>query len=129
MAQKSQTGGTEKNGSSLPYCKRDFKEGALQWVTEPPQGRVLLVLSMDNTCPSSSFDMDLCAEKLQSLGVQVPADPWRRLLQEGVLRPEVRRYLFYSSRAFQIAMAVVFYICLWTNLYSTLQLSPLGRYW
>ncbi|XP_019140548.1 transmembrane protein 268 isoform X2 [Corvus cornix cornix] len=131
MAQKSQTGGTEKNGSSLPYCKRDFKEGALQWVTEPPQGRVLLVLSMDNTCPSSSFDMDLCAEKLQSLGVQVPADPWRRLLQEGVLRPEVRRYLFYSSRAFQIAMAVVrvFYISLWTNLYSTLQLSPLGRYW
>ncbi|XP_019140550.1 transmembrane protein 268 isoform X4 [Corvus cornix cornix] len=93
MAQKSQTGGTEKNGSSLPYCKRDFKEGALQWVTEPPQGRVLLVLSMDNTCPSSSFDMDLCAEKLQSLGVQV------------------------------------FYISLWTNLYSTLQLSPLGRYW
>lgn len=38
---------------------------------------------------------------------QVPADPWRRLLQEGVLRPEVRRYLFYSSRGFQIAMAVV----------------------
>ncbi|KAM4761243.1 transmembrane protein 268 isoform 2-T4 [Cyanocitta cristata] len=129
MAQKSQTGGTEKNGSSLPYCKSDFKEGALQWVTEPPQGRVLLVLSMDNTCPSSSFDMDLCAEKLQSLGVQVPADPWRRLLQEGVLRPEVRRYLFYSSRGFQIAMAVVFYISLWTNFYSTLQLSPLGRYW
>ncbi|NXY53942.1 TM268 protein, partial [Callaeas wilsoni] len=36
---------------------------------------------------------------------------------------------FYSSRGFQIAMAVVFYISLWTNLYSTLQLSPLGHYW
>ncbi|XP_063265300.1 transmembrane protein 268 isoform X3 [Prinia subflava] len=71
MAQKNQTGGTENNESSLLYCKSDFKEGALQWVTEPPQGRVLLVLRMDNTCPSSSFDMDLCAQKLQSLGVQV----------------------------------------------------------
>ncbi|XP_039575867.1 transmembrane protein 268 isoform X2 [Passer montanus] len=128
MAQKSQTGGTEKNGSSLLYSKSDFKEGALQWVTEPPQGRVLLVLSMDNTCPSSSFDMDLCADKLQSLGIQVPMDLWRRLIQEGVLRPEVRRYLFYSSRGFQIAMAV-FYISLWTNLYSTLQLSSLGHSW
>lgn len=38
---------------------------------------------------------------------QVPMDPWKRLIQEGVLRPEVRRYLFYSSRGFQIAMAVV----------------------
>ncbi|RMB93499.1 hypothetical protein DUI87_30197 [Hirundo rustica rustica] len=129
MAQKSQTGGTEKNDSSLLYCKSDSKDGALQWVTEPPQGRVLLVLSMDNTCPTSSFDMDLCAQKLQSLGVQVPMDPWRRLIQEGVLRPQVRRYLFYSSRGFQIAMAVVFYISLWTNLYSTLQLCSLGHSW
>lgn len=38
---------------------------------------------------------------------QVPMDPWKRLIQEGVLRPEVRRYLFYNSRGFQIAMAVV----------------------
>ncbi|NXS35405.1 TM268 protein, partial [Pomatostomus ruficeps] len=35
----------------------------------------------------------------------------------------------YSSRGFQIAMAVVFYIFLWTNLYSTLQLGSLGHYW
>ncbi|KAM3660174.1 transmembrane protein 268 isoform 2-T3 [Ammospiza maritima maritima] len=93
MAQKSQTGGTEKNGSSLLYSKNDLKEGAPQWVPEPPQGQVLLVLSMDNTCPSSSFDMDLCADKLQSLGIQV------------------------------------FYISLWTNLYSTLQLCSLGHSW
>ncbi|XP_063265299.1 transmembrane protein 268 isoform X2 [Prinia subflava] len=129
MAQKNQTGGTENNESSLLYCKSDFKEGALQWVTEPPQGRVLLVLRMDNTCPSSSFDMDLCAQKLQSLGVQVPMDPCRRLLQEGLLRPPVRRYLFYSSRGFQMAMAGVFYISLWTNLYCTLQLCSLGHSW
>ncbi|OWK50362.1 Transmembrane protein C9orf91 [Lonchura striata] len=48
---------------------------------------------MDNTCPTSSFDMDLCADKLQSLGIQV------------------------------------FYISLWTNLYSTLQLCSLGHSW
>ncbi|NXP68487.1 TM268 protein, partial [Chloropsis cyanopogon] len=36
---------------------------------------------------------------------------------------------FYSSRGFQIAMAMVFYISLWTNLYSTLQLSSLGHSW
>ncbi|KAM4889881.1 transmembrane protein 268 [Sylvia borin] len=129
MAQKSQAEGTERNESSLQYCKRDLKEGALQWVTEPPQGRLLLVLSVDNTCPTSSFDMDLCARKLQALGVQVPMDAWKRLIQEAVLRPEVRRFLFYSSRGFQIAMAVVFYISLWTNLYSTLQLCSLGRSW
>ncbi|XP_063030747.1 transmembrane protein 268 isoform X1 [Melospiza melodia melodia] len=129
MAQKSQTGGTEKNGSSLLYSKNDLKEGALQWVPEPPQGQVLLVLSLDNTCPSSSFDMDLCADKLQSLGIQVPMDPWRRLIQEGVLSPRVRQYLFYSSRGCQIAMAMVFYISLWTNLYSTLQLCSLGHSW
>lgn len=42
------------------------------WVlADPPQGQVLLVLSMDNTCPTSSFDMDLCAQKLQALGLQV----------------------------------------------------------
>ncbi|XP_066188568.1 transmembrane protein 268 isoform X1 [Sylvia atricapilla] len=129
MAQKSQAEGTERNESSLQYCKSELKEGALQWVTDPPQGRLLLVLSVDNTCPTSSFDMDLCARKLQALGVQVPMDAWKRLIQEAVLRPEVRRFLFYSSRGFQIAMAVVFYISLWTNLYSTLQLCSLGHSW
>lgn len=34
-----------------------------------------MVLSMDNTCSAASFDMELCAEKLQSLGVQVSSSP------------------------------------------------------
>lgn len=34
-------------------------------------------------------------------------DQWRRLIQDAVLKPEVRRYMFYSSRIFQIAIAVV----------------------
>ena len=38
---------------------------------------------------------------------QVAADQWRRLIQDAVLKPEVRRYMFYNSRAFQIAIAVV----------------------
>ncbi|NWV42790.1 TM268 protein, partial [Grantiella picta] len=36
---------------------------------------------------------------------------------------------FYSSRGFQIAMAMVLYICLWTNLYSMLQLCSVGHHW
>ncbi|KFV45279.1 Transmembrane protein C9orf91, partial [Tyto alba] len=35
----------------------------------------------------------------------------------------------YNSRVFQIAMAVVFYMALWTNIYSTVQLCSFGRYW
>ncbi|XP_009474542.1 PREDICTED: transmembrane protein C9orf91 homolog [Nipponia nippon] len=130
MAHKSQAGGIEKNGSlsSILYCKNDLKEGSLQWVKEPLDGQVLMVLSMDN-CSAISFDMELCAEKLKSLGVQVAADQWRRLIQDAVLKPEVRRYMFYNSRAFQIAIAVIFYMSLWTNIYSTVQLCSFGRYW
>ncbi|KFQ21566.1 Transmembrane protein C9orf91, partial [Merops nubicus] len=35
----------------------------------------------------------------------------------------------YNSRAFQIAIAVVFYVSLWTNIYSTVQLCSFGRSW
>ncbi|XP_032867946.1 transmembrane protein 268 isoform X2 [Tyto alba] len=95
MAHKSQTDGIEKNGSpsSVLYCKSDLKEGSLQWVKEPLNGQVLMVLSTDNNCSATSFDMELCAEKLKSLGVQV------------------------------------FYMALWTNIYSTVQLCSFGRYW
>ncbi|XP_038020944.1 transmembrane protein 268 isoform X2 [Anas platyrhynchos] len=96
---------------------------------DPPNGQVLMVLSMDNNCSATSFDMELCAEKLKSLGVQVAADEWRTLIQEAILKPEVRRYMFYNSRAFQIAIAVIFYVSLWTNIYSTVQLCSFGRYW
>uniref|UniRef100_A0A663ND15 Transmembrane protein 268 n=1 Tax=Athene cunicularia TaxID=194338 RepID=A0A663ND15_ATHCN len=102
----------------------------LLWaLAEPLNGQVLMVLNMDNNCSATSFDMELCAEKLKSVGVQVAADRWRRLIQDAVLKPEVRRYMFYNSRAFQIAIAVVFYVSLWTNIYSTVQLCSFGRYW
>ncbi|XP_051492813.1 transmembrane protein 268 isoform X3 [Apus apus] len=109
MAHKSQDDETEKNGSfpSILYCKNDLKEGSLQWVKDPLNGQVLMVLSMDNNCSATSFDMEFCAEKLKSLGVQVATDQWRRLIQDAVLKPEVRRYLFYNSRAFQIVIAVI----------------------
>ncbi|NXI68939.1 TM268 protein, partial [Anseranas semipalmata] len=35
----------------------------------------------------------------------------------------------YNSRVFQIAIAVIFYMSLWTNIYSTVQLCSFGRYW
>ncbi|XP_069729230.1 transmembrane protein 268 isoform X2 [Phaenicophaeus curvirostris] len=97
--------------------------------TEPVNGQVLMVLSMDNNCSATSFDMELCAEKLKSFGVQVAADQWIRLIQDAVLKPEVRQYMFYNSRVFQIVIAVVFYLSLWTNIYSTVQLWSFGRYW
>ncbi|XP_065593688.1 transmembrane protein 268 isoform X1 [Cyrtonyx montezumae] len=131
MACNSQTGGTEKNSSlsSILCCKSDLKEGSLQWAKEPRNGQVLMVLSMDNTCSATSFDMELCAEKLQSLGVQAAAGEWRQLIEEAVLKPEVRRYLFYNSRASQIAIAVIFYMSLWINIYTTVQLCSFGQYW
>ncbi|XP_071622369.1 transmembrane protein 268 [Heliangelus exortis] len=131
MAHKSQECETENNVSypSILYSKREVKEGSLQWVKEPLNGQVLMVLSMDNNCSATSFDMELCAEKLKSLGVQVAEDQWRRLIQDAVLKPEVRRYMFYNSRVLQIAMAMVFYVSLWTNIYSTVQLWSFGRYW
>ncbi|XP_010213734.1 PREDICTED: transmembrane protein C9orf91 homolog isoform X2 [Tinamus guttatus] len=92
-------------------------------------GQVLMVLSMDNNCSATSFDMELCTEKLKSLGVQVAVDQWRSLLQDAVLKPEVRRYMFYNSRAFRMAIAMIFYMSLWTNIYSTVQLCSFGRYW
>ncbi|XP_064027053.1 transmembrane protein 268 [Pogoniulus pusillus] len=131
MAHNSQAGGADKNESltSILYSKSDLKEGSLQWVKESLNGQVLMVLSMDNNCSTTSFDMELCTEKLKSLGVQVAGDQWRRLLQDAVLKPEVRRYMFYNSSAFQIAVAVVFYVSLWTNIYSTVQLCSFGHYW
>ncbi|XP_062446929.1 transmembrane protein 268 isoform X4 [Rhea pennata] len=131
MAYKSQTGEIEKN-SSLPSifcCKSDLNEGSLQWAKEPRNGQVLMVLSMGNNCSATSFDMELCAEKLKSLGIQVAGDRWSRLIQDAVLKPQVRRYMFYNSRAFQIAIAVIFYVSLWTNIYSTIQLYSFGRSW
>uniref|UniRef100_A0A8C7EC95 Transmembrane protein 268 n=1 Tax=Nothoprocta perdicaria TaxID=30464 RepID=A0A8C7EC95_NOTPE len=102
----------------------------LLWaLADPCNGQVLMVLNMDNNCSTTSFDVELCAEKLKSLGVQVAVDQWRSLLQDAVLKPEVRRYMFYNSRAFQIAMAMIFYMSLWTNIYSTVQLCSFGRYW
>uniref|UniRef100_A0A8C8SP21 Transmembrane protein 268 n=1 Tax=Pelusios castaneus TaxID=367368 RepID=A0A8C8SP21_9SAUR len=92
-------------------------------------GQVLLVLTANNTCLSTSFDMELCAAKLKTLGIQMTMDQWRSLIQNAILKPEVRRYMFYNSRAFGIAIAVIFYISLWANIYSTMQLYSFGCHW
>uniref|UniRef100_A0A8C3RSE0 Transmembrane protein 268 n=1 Tax=Chelydra serpentina TaxID=8475 RepID=A0A8C3RSE0_CHESE len=92
-------------------------------------GQVLLVLTASNTCSSTFFDMELCAEKLKTFGIQLTMDQWRNLIQNAILEPEVRRYMFYNSRAFGIAIAAIFYISIWANIYSTMKLYSFACHW
>ncbi|XP_025915377.1 transmembrane protein 268 isoform X1 [Apteryx mantelli] len=138
MAYKSQTGGIEKN-SSLPSifcCKSDLNEGSLQWAKEPLNGQVLMVLSMDNNCSATSFDMELCAEKLKSLGVQVNCNNLGLNHHEDTCSAfcigsggsgsveQVNSGCCSEARSEEI-----FYMSLWTNIYSTVQLYSFGHYW
>ncbi|XP_006137245.2 transmembrane protein 268 isoform X1 [Pelodiscus sinensis] len=130
MACESQPAGTEKQdptSASLFYYGTQASD--LHWGKEPHNGQVLLVLTANNTCSSTSFDMELCAEKLKTFGIQMPVDQWKSLIQNAILDPEVRRYMFYNSRAFGIAIAVIFYISIWANIYSTMQLYSFGLHW
>ncbi|XP_006031188.1 transmembrane protein 268 [Alligator sinensis] len=128
MSHESQANGAEKNGSlSSPSSSIFYSKNHL--VKELHNGQVLTVLSAINNCSSISFDLELCVEKLKILGIQMTMDEWRSLIQNPVLKPEIRRYMFYNSRAFRIAIAVIFYISLWTNIYSIMRLYAFGRYW
>ncbi|XP_056668000.1 transmembrane protein 268 isoform X3 [Monodelphis domestica] len=60
---------------------------------------------------------------------EVPTEQYKSLIETAVLDPQVRRFVFYNSRPFQLAIAVVFYIAMWANLYSTSQMFSLGRHW
>ncbi|XP_059571544.1 transmembrane protein 268 isoform X2 [Alligator mississippiensis] len=128
MSHESQANGAEKNGSlSSPSSSIFYSKNHL--VKELHNGQVLTVLSAINNFSSISFDLELCVEKLKNLGIQMTMDEWRSLIQNPVLKPEIRRYMFYNSRAFRIAIAVIFYISLWTNIYSIMRLYAFGRYW
>ncbi|XP_053863037.1 transmembrane protein 268 isoform X3 [Malaclemys terrapin pileata] len=128
MACESQADGAEKQ-SPLSYCGTHADDSSLHWVKEFHNGQVLMVLTASNTCSSTFFDMELCAEKLKTFGIQMTMDQWRNLIQNAILEPEVRRYMFYNSRAFGIAIAVIFYISVWANIYSTMQLYSFGCHW
>ncbi|XP_012972591.1 transmembrane protein 268 isoform X2 [Mesocricetus auratus] len=99
------------------------------WGQELHNGQVLTVLRIDNTCAPISFDLGAVEEQLQAWGVQVPAEQYRNLAESALLEPQVRRYIIYNSRPMRLAFAVVFYVVVWANIYSTSQMFALGSQW
>ncbi|KAM5183257.1 transmembrane protein 268 isoform 1-T5 [Callospermophilus lateralis] len=99
------------------------------WGQELHNGQVLTVLRVDNTCAPMAFDLGTAEEQLQTWGIQVPADQYRSLAESALLEPQVRRYIIYNSRPMRLAFAVVFYVVIWANIYSTSQMFALGSHW
>ncbi|XP_055994470.1 transmembrane protein 268 [Sorex fumeus] len=99
------------------------------WGPELHNGQVLTVLRVDNTCAPISFDLAAAEEQLQTWGIQIPTDQYRSLAESALLEPQVRRYIIYNSRPMRLAFAVVFYVVVWANIYSTSQLFALGHHW
>ncbi|XP_061459712.1 transmembrane protein 268 isoform X2 [Rhineura floridana] len=114
---------------SVSYSWTQEEEHSDSCKKELLNGQVLMVLTAHDSCFSTLFDMNLWAERMKTMGIQVTSDQWRNLIQPAVLEPEVRKHLFYNSRAFGITIAVVFYVTLWINLYSVLQIYSIGRSW
>uniref|UniRef100_UPI00398EBC72 transmembrane protein 268-like n=1 Tax=Pristiophorus japonicus TaxID=55135 RepID=UPI00398EBC72 len=81
-------------------------------------GQVILVLASNNYCWSQGFDMDACARKLKGLGFQI-SDECRNQIERSLMDSEVRRYIFFNSRAFRLVLVVIFYLTAWGNIYST----------
>uniref|UniRef100_A0A2K5SH58 Transmembrane protein 268 n=1 Tax=Cebus imitator TaxID=2715852 RepID=A0A2K5SH58_CEBIM len=99
------------------------------WGQELHNGQVLTVLRIDNTCAPIAFDLGAAEEQLQTWGIHVPADQYRSLAESALLEPQVRRYIIYNSRPMRLAFAVVFYVVVWANIYSTSQMFALGNHW
>ncbi|XP_054939084.1 transmembrane protein 268 isoform X3 [Physeter macrocephalus] len=99
------------------------------WGQELHNGQVLSVLRIDNPCAPISFDLGAAEEQLQTWGIQVPAEQYRSLAESALLEPQVRRYIIYNSRPMRLAFAVVFYVVVWANIYSTSQMFALGNHW
>ncbi|XP_040819270.1 transmembrane protein 268 isoform X1 [Ochotona curzoniae] len=99
------------------------------WGQELHNGQVLTVVRIDNTCAPISFDLGAAEEQLQTWGIHVPADQYRSLAESALLEPQVRRYIIYNSRPVRLAFAVVFYVVVWANIYSTSQMFALGSHW
>ncbi|XP_042534670.1 transmembrane protein 268 [Dipodomys spectabilis] len=99
------------------------------WGQELHNGQVLTVLRINNSCAPISLDLGAAEEQLQAWGIQVPAEQYKSLVESALLEPQVRRYLIYNSRPMRLAFAVVFYMVVWANIYSTSQLFALGKHW
>ncbi|XP_078083720.1 transmembrane protein 268-like [Mustelus asterias] len=75
--------------------------------------------------------MDTCAWRLDGLGFQVSLGDYRNQIESVLMDPEVRRYIFFNSRALRLVLAVIFYLTAWGNIYSTfhqLSMNPLIFY-
>lgn len=123
------TGKKDEPSFSVSYCQNQAEEHTGHHTAEVLNGQVLMVLSAHKACSPAHLDMNFCAARLKSLGIQITTDQWRNLVHSAVLEPEVRKYMFYNSRAFGIAVTVVCYVTFWINLYSTLQIYALGHSW
>ncbi|XP_069465780.1 transmembrane protein 268 isoform X2 [Ambystoma mexicanum] len=88
-----------------------------------------LVLSVLRCSMGSPSEMETCVKKLQAFGVRISLEQCRSTIQNTVLRPDIKRYLFFNSRGFGLALAVIFYICVWANLYSTVRMFSFGQSW
>lgn len=115
--------------TSILGCSTLPQRSPPAWGPELRNGQVLTVLRIDNTCAPVSLDLGAVEEQLQAWGIQVPAEQYRSLAESALLEPQVRRYIIYNSRPMRLAFAVVFYVVMWANIYSTSQMFVLGGQW
>ncbi|XP_067867988.1 transmembrane protein 268-like [Heterodontus francisci] len=101
------------------YSSTAERDGAVQWLKVLHNGQVILVLTSDNYYWSQGFDMDACARRLEGLGFQVSPGEYRNKIESSLMDSEVRRYIFFTSRAFRLVLVVIFYLTAWGNIYST----------
>ncbi|KAM5145325.1 transmembrane protein 268 [Mantella aurantiaca] len=92
-------------------------------------GRLLTVLPCKSGVQHTEQHTDQCLQRLQDCGIQLPVEQCRHSLQIPVLAPEIHRYIFFSSRGFGMILALILYISIWVNLYSTVQLFTSGHGW
>nr|XP_003227583.2 PREDICTED: transmembrane protein C9orf91 homolog [Anolis carolinensis] len=114
---------------SVAFCHSQTEDSSVSGRNGFQNGLVLLVLTAHQACFSTPLDINLWSDRLKNLGIEMTVDQWKHLIQHAVLEPEVRNYLFYNSRAFGISIAVILYVILWVNLYSTLKAFSVGPSW
>uniref|UniRef100_H2ZUF9 Transmembrane protein 268 n=1 Tax=Latimeria chalumnae TaxID=7897 RepID=H2ZUF9_LATCH len=92
----------------------------------PYDGEVILTLSTSPTWWSPAFNLDSCTETFSSYGLQVPLEDFQLPISRALLKPEVRRYMMFSSRSFLMILTPILYLVTWCSLYSTFHFY-LGR--
>ncbi|KAM4696827.1 transmembrane protein 268 isoform 1-T4 [Rhinophrynus dorsalis] len=116
---------TSEDGSTDPVNNDEISGSRISLHSDLYNGRLLAVLPYS----SRAEHMEQCVRKLEDYGIQVPLEKCRESLQVSALIPELSRYVFFTSRGFGVALAVVLYISIWINLYSTAQIFTGGHKW